>query len=48
VFHNPLAANPIPFDLIPGATHWFKRDGDIECRTNTVLTSITHLLRSED
>jgi hypothetical protein len=21
-YHNPLAANPIPFDLLPGATHW--------------------------
>ena len=29
VFHNPLATHPIPFDLIPGATHWFERGGDI-------------------
>lgn len=46
VFHNPKAANPIPFDLIPGATHWFERDGDIECTTiwaNSVLASVTHL-----
>jgi hypothetical protein len=46
VFHNPLATHPIPFDLIPGATHWFERDGDIECNTiwaNSVLASITHL-----
>jgi len=46
VFHNPQAAHPIPFDLIPGATHWFERDGDIECSTiwaNSVLASITHL-----
>lgn len=46
VFHNPLAARPIPFDLIPGATHWFERDGDIECSTmwaNSVLSSITRL-----
>ncbi|GAA0598148.1 hypothetical protein [Caenispirillum bisanense] len=44
VFHNPLATHPIPFDLIPGATHWFEREGDIECRTiwaNTVLSSMT-------
>ncbi len=46
VFHNPLAAHPIPFDLIPGATHWFESDGDIECNTiwaNSVLSSVTRL-----
>ncbi|MGV0821162.1 hypothetical protein [Martelella sp. AMO21009] len=46
VFHNPLATHPIPFDLIPGATHWFEREGDIECSTiwaNSVLSSVTHL-----
>ena len=46
VFHNPLAAYPIPFDLIPGATHWFERYGEIECNTiwaNSVLASITHV-----
>ncbi|MCS3502262.1 hypothetical protein M2189_008227 [Bradyrhizobium japonicum] len=46
VFHNPQATRPIPFDLIPGATHWFERGGDIECRTmwaNSVISSITHL-----
>lgn len=46
VFHNPLAAYPISFDLIPGATHWFERDGDIECNTiwaNSVLASVTHV-----
>lgn len=45
VFHNPLATHPIPFDLIPGATHWFERDGEIVCSTiweNSVLSSITH------
>jgi hypothetical protein len=34
------------FDLIPGATHWFERDGDIECSTiwaNSVLSSVTRL-----
>ena len=33
VFHNPKADYHIPFDLLPGATHWFERDGDVECRT---------------
>jgi hypothetical protein len=49
VYHNPLAANPIPFDLIPGATHWFERKGDVECNTvweNSVLSSVT-LLRTK-
>lgn len=46
VFHNPQAAHPIPFDLIPGASHWFERDGAVRCNTiwaNSVLSSITHL-----
>lgn len=46
-FHNPLATNPIPFDLIPGATHWFERGGEVECSTmweNVVLASVTQLL----
>lgn len=51
VFHNPLATHPIPFELLPGATHWFERDGDIECSTiwkNSVLASTTELrLESE-
>jgi len=32
--------------IIPGATHWFDRDGDVQCRTiwaNSVISSITHL-----
>ncbi len=46
IFHNPQAMHPIPFDLIPGATHWFEHDGDVECSTiwaNSVISSITHL-----
>jgi hypothetical protein len=46
VFHNPLATHPIPFDLIPGATHWFECNGHIECRSmwaNSVISSVTHL-----
>jgi len=46
VYHNPQATHPILFDLIPGATHWFEKDGDIECSTiwaNSVIASITHL-----
>lgn len=46
VFHNPQATDPIAFDLLPGATHWFERDGEIECSTIwewSVLSSVTHL-----
>lgn len=46
VYHNPLANNPIEFDLLPGATHWFEKDGEVVCSTiwkNSVLSSITHL-----
>jgi hypothetical protein len=50
VFHNPQAAYPIPFDLIPGATHWFEHNGDIECSSiwgNSILASVTHLRMSD-
>lgn len=46
VYHNPLATHPIPFHLIPGAAHWFERNGDVECNTiwaNSVLSSVTQL-----
>ncbi len=46
VFHNPQAKHPIQFGLIPGATHWFERDGEIECNTiraNSIIPSTTHL-----
>ncbi|MCW2338156.1 hypothetical protein M2337_002389 [Sphingobium sp. B2D3A] len=46
VFHNPRTSHPIPFDLIPGATHWFEKDGEIVCSTiwaNSVLSSVTDL-----
>lgn len=46
-FHNPLATHPVPFELLPGTTHWFERDGEIQSRTvwkNSVLASVTHLV----
>lgn len=46
VFHNPLATRSISFDLLPRATHWFERNGDVQCSTiwaNSVISSITHL-----
>jgi hypothetical protein len=29
VFHNPFARYPVPFELLPEATHWFDKDGEI-------------------
>lgn len=37
---NPLEIHPIPFDLIPGATHWFERN---TIWANSVLSSVTQL-----
>ena len=50
VFHNPQAKHPVDLDLLPGATHWFELNGEIECSTIwewSVLSSITHLNISE-
>ena len=44
VFHNPNAEHPFPFELLPGATHWFEREGEIICESfweRTVLASTT-------
>lgn len=46
VFHNPLAQSPIAHSLLPGATHWFERNGQIECSSMwewSVLASISHI-----
>lgn len=44
VFHNPLADNPFPKDLLPAATHWFVRDGQVRSEAyweHTFLASTT-------
>lgn len=51
VFHNPNAEHPFPFDLLPGATHWFEHDGDVICRTiweHTVLASMTTIVAPKE
>lgn len=48
-FHNPLATNPFPHDLLPGETHWFERDGELVCEAyweNTFMASVTTLRSS--
>jgi hypothetical protein len=49
VYHNPLATQPIAFDLLPGATHWFEADGELVCSSmweHSVLSSVTQLTSS--
>ena len=51
IYHNPLAVHPIPFELVPGATHWFEREGEVECSTiwaNSVISSVTQLRAPRD
>ncbi|HEA3088178.1 TPA: hypothetical protein RVR74_000457 [Aeromonas salmonicida] len=46
VFHNPNATHPFPFELLPGATHWFEQNGEIICQSfwkHTVLSSVTNV-----
>jgi hypothetical protein len=46
VYHNPLAAHPIDFSLLPGATHTFEINGELLIKTiweNSVISSITDL-----
>lgn len=31
VFHNPHARHPLPRELLPEATHWFERGGEMVC-----------------
>ena len=31
VFHNPFSRYPVPFELLPEATHWFEQDGEKVC-----------------
>jgi hypothetical protein len=33
MFHNPYAKYPVPFGLLPEATHWFEKDGEKVCRS---------------
>jgi hypothetical protein len=33
VFHNPYAKFPVPFELLPEATHWFEENGEKICRS---------------
>ena len=50
VFHNPFAQFPVPFELLPETTHWFKKDGEMVCRTrysSSILWSQTLITDSD-
>lgn len=51
VFHNPYARYPIPFELIPEATHWFDQDGEMMCSAvneHSILWSQTVIQKEDD
>ena len=51
MFHNPFARYPIPFELLPEATHWFDEDGEIRCAAvyeHSILWSRTVVLNESD
>lgn len=50
VFHNPFARHPVPFELLPEATHWFDQDGELMCRAHyphAILWSQTMILDAD-
>jgi len=51
VFHNPFARHPISKELLPEATHWFEKNGEIVCSAfyeTSILWSRTTNQRDSD
>lgn len=51
VFHNPFACHPVPFDLLPEATHWYDQDGEKICSSyyeHSILWSTTVIQNEND
>jgi hypothetical protein len=51
VFHNPYARHPVPFELVPEATHWFDEHGEMTCSAvyeHSILWSQTLILNQND
>jgi len=51
VFHNPYAEYPLPRELLPFATHWYREGEELICRAhyeNLVLSSVTLLDMTEN
>ena len=34
IFHNPFARHPVPFQLLPEATHWYEKAGKQLCQSH--------------
>jgi len=50
LFHNPFARHPVPFELLPEATHWFELGGEKVCRSvyaTSILWSQTVITDSD-
>ncbi len=46
VFHNPYAQHPLPHALVPEATHWFRKNGEMVCEScyeTSILWSTTRI-----
>ena len=51
VFHNPYARHPVPFELVPEATHWFEQAGELTCSAvyeHSILWSVTRILNASN
>jgi hypothetical protein len=51
IFHNPFALHPVPFELLPEATHWFVEEGEKVCRSfyeTSILWSQTRIQNASD
>ena len=47
VFHNPNALHPLPFDVLPGATHHFFKEGRLRSwgPEGSILSSYSMIFR---
>jgi len=51
VFHNPYARHPVPFELVPEATHWSDQAGELTCSAfyeRSIWWSLTRILKDSD
>jgi len=50
IFHNRFARHPVPFELLPEATHWYEENGERLCSTvyETSILWLRTLIQDED
>ena len=51
MFHNPYARHPVPFELVPEATHWFDQSGEVTRSAfyeRSIWWSLTRILKDSD